>query len=1266
MESSNSSFRYDLSLTFTLEKHLKNYAEYEENARRLLESFHIIREKIITSLKPIVAIFPHYSDHSHEHSENVITAIEKVLGEERISRLSPGDTWMLLVCSYMHDIGMIIQWKELVADWPTPGFQAHIQSYKESTDRELRDAALHVTSPNFFNENVSWPAQIYRDVILIASEYYRKKHSERVSNLPYREELKEFLNCVFSSDGHLPLRTQWIVGEICRSHGISFEKMLDILPTVDSILGYTFHPKFVAAMLRLGDLCDLDNNRFNQVAIEALGGLTNSNKIHKYKHESVSSFVIEKDKISVNYDIPNRRIKSEFTSINSNLKTAEEAQNICDLVLLETQNWMKLVESEVNNIKLHWDEFEISEIEALPLSFQYQILVDSKVTVFSKKNLEFSFSKKKAYELITSSSLYNNQFIFVRELVQNSIDALKRQFWMDILSGRWNHLLKHLEKNGQIDYRQLQPFDFLDSSIYDNYMVKIRVNHKEGEKYARFVIEDNGTGISKSDVQNRIINTGYHDSTDDSIFKDMPEWLKPTSAFGIGLHSVFAVTNRIFVETRSEIDGKVHTINMQSGALDGYVFMSVSDEQNVRFCNSLHGTRIEFNIDVNRCSENIKALNEAFSFSDFKSPRPESTLCIGVQDMLKKVLVDPLFTVSCKFNHDVEISYPKFSEGELIHLLFNPKIRNKLFEKTYDSTNYDFSFGLIADSIVIWDRLESVLMIFKLENRIENEPIVSYRGFLVDEAEITQESYLQIKKISYMGGNPQNALNVSRDRLSNKQIEQNKQLFKSAKSHATKIYYELFKIVLNHTTIQSWNQSVLEFMKMWNDDDSIVEKNPTMTIKSFDMFNDYSISVYNEEDLRLLILMHGFCLLIKSRKSGVERVLDKVGWDKIINSLFTDSVKKQKLMTNTDVIAIPRYIRAALKFFSENDGISSHLSDSYWAHRHLYSLFAQLFRDEFNNQIVYDYESLSPIFSASRLPFGNIYVSPLHSRLAYALTKKMIRRDYIKQKEREGVPLTPLDVYLSVPLVNLVYLFINEGVDLLSLRDELSTALSVLPGYHNKYGFIGVQNVMGIFIPSNLSILSDDYTTSLIDYLPTLQSLPCKKIYLNTDNNLTIEFGTYGEGKQLIEFTNESYSEFLVSHLHMNRVPAPVGYESIAVDKNLVYSVSSDTYREESAFCQNYATILWDSFGEILEDYHDRLINGESIDTIIDEIMPSSNTDAKPVTHILRFICQNRVSNMSQNYDVALKEIHRVYRDFIKFVLNCIVIYPCKLKQNTI
>ena len=595
---------YKFNIPFTLEQHLNSFRDRDRNAERFIDSFHIIRDNMIKHLRAVVMIFPHYSDHSHEHSENIISAVERLLGKKRIEQLSPSDTWMLLVCAYMHDLGMLVQGKELQENWQTEEFQDYIQNCRSSFDEALRNAAERVSSADWVNSaEKNWSVSVYRDVILLVSEFYRRKHTLRAKEVPYDKDFGKYFNVAISGDGRIPPRIQEVIGKICFSHGISFEELLNLLEPADSLFGYEFHPRFIATMLCLGDLCDLDNGRFNKMSMEVFGKPTKINYVHYYKHESVNSFMLKKDLIAVSYDIQNTKIKAELrqTSLFAEIKNKDkELQDVCDLILLETQNWLGWIEDLLRNIKLYWEKLDMKHIEVFSPSLKYKILVDGTETVSSRKNMRFSFSNEKAYELIESYSLYNNRFVFIRELLQNSVDALKRKFWKDIQSGRWDYLLKDVEKdeNGNINYKSIQPFDFSDPEVFSCYKVKMSVDHKPEQKYADFVIEDNGTGISKEDLQDRILRTGMRGK--DKSVEEMPEWLKPTSAFGIGLHSVFGVSDSIFVKTRTDTDQPVYNINMHSGKNDGYVFMSLSDNQNIRFCNSSTGTRMEISIDVSK------------------------------------------------------------------------------------------------------------------------------------------------------------------------------------------------------------------------------------------------------------------------------------------------------------------------------------------------------------------------------------------------------------------------------------------------------------------------------------------------------------------------------------------------------------------------------------------------------------------------------------------------------------------------------------------
>ena len=791
---------YDLNLPFTLERHLNNFREHDINAQKLTDSFHIIRDNMKQNLKSVIMMFPHYSDHSHEHSENIISSVERLLGRKRIEKLSPSDTWMLMVCAYMHDLGMLIQGKELENDWNSESFQNYLENCKDSSDDSLKQAARHVSGVEWLNPaEKNWSVSVYRDVILLASEFYRRKHPERSKNIPMQSDFGKYFNVVISGDGRLPPRIQDVIGKICFSHGIDFDEIMNILEPVDSLFGYEFHPRFIAVMLCLGDLCDLDNGRFNKVSMEVFGELTKNNYVHYYKHESVNSFVLKKDLIAVNFDIKSKRIKQElqrvplFSKLNPK-EQQKELQDVCDRILLETQNWLGWIEELVKNIKLHWDKLSMEHIETFSPSLKYKILVDGNETVSSKKNMRFSFSDEKAYELIESYSLYNNRFVFIRELLQNSVDALKRRFWTDIKSGRWDHFLQNApkDKDGNIDYQNIQPFDFSDISVFDYYKVFMKIEHQPEEKTARFTIEDNGTGISKEDLQERILRTGMRGR--DKTVEEMPDWLRPTSSFGIGLHSVFGVSDSIFIRTRTSPDQPVYNINMHSSRDDGYVFMSLADNQNMKFCHSPIGTNMDIDINVSK----FDSFYDENSFRNMTAERPESDFCNRVQQELKDCLGKSLFDISYQFNEDDVIHTDRIKDDNNIKLLFDENKRNHIFspDKPFNLDLYDFALSEDGRYCALWEREQKILMVYDIKeiyNDIFGEINCACKGFAVQNVTSIFKTIFKPVYADYWGGNTKDILNISRDSLSHQQLENNKTIFTKSAVCLAKIYYELTK-----------------------------------------------------------------------------------------------------------------------------------------------------------------------------------------------------------------------------------------------------------------------------------------------------------------------------------------------------------------------------------------------------------------------------------------------------------------------------------------
>ena len=52
------------------------------------------------------------------------------------------------------------------------------------------------------------------------------------------------------------------------------------------------HPRFIAALLRIGDLLDMDNNRFDMKVLAYTGKLPATSLLHFEKHKALTNYSI--------------------------------------------------------------------------------------------------------------------------------------------------------------------------------------------------------------------------------------------------------------------------------------------------------------------------------------------------------------------------------------------------------------------------------------------------------------------------------------------------------------------------------------------------------------------------------------------------------------------------------------------------------------------------------------------------------------------------------------------------------------------------------------------------------------------------------------------------------------------------------------------------------------------------------------------------------------------------------------------------------------
>lgn len=331
-------------------------------------------------------------------------------------------------------------------------------------------------------------------------------------------------------------------------HTKSSKKVLDLDYRTNGFNADYVHPRFLAQMLRMGDLLDADNNRFNTTNETVFGEIPESSKNHWEKHMSARHMLITPDIIEYRADCSKPEVYRETRFFLSWLK--EEIE-------FWTLNWKNIMPENIKG--------------SAPRLGTCELLLNGVPDIQGLSDLRFTISSEKAFEVIEGANIYDDKFIFLRELIQNALDACKIQLWRDILENRYKAWIVQNNKS------EIQPFD-IEHKVYENYEIKV-ILCSYSDTHFEIVIKDNGTGLSAEQFK-QICNVGTSYLGNKSRKKevsDMPLWIRPTAGFGIGLQSIFLIAEEFEIYSKSSGNEGIYA-RVSSGRKNGYVQISTSDK----------------------------------------------------------------------------------------------------------------------------------------------------------------------------------------------------------------------------------------------------------------------------------------------------------------------------------------------------------------------------------------------------------------------------------------------------------------------------------------------------------------------------------------------------------------------------------------------------------------------------------------------------------------------------------------------------------------
>lgn len=1280
-------------------------ASIRKNSEKLWNTYILIKDKMEIELDVIKKFFPHYSSHDADHSKKIIQSIEKMLGEEHWKNITLTDAWMFLCCAYLHDIGMIISNTELIEDMKTSEFTDFINKTKNSSDEHLRLAAEHISilKREEIETPFTWGVAIQRDIMFLAAEFYRPKHANRVEKV-IKERFSNYFQAILVENG-FPSRIVSQMAEISAMHGVSFEYMLEKLDINDSVLNITYHPRLVAILLRLGDLCDYDCDRFSIEWVEANGGLTKTNLIHYYKHQFVKKNNISPEKIFIKVNIDFQKIKEEISGekeivhhiIEKDLRITEDyAQcEFCNLVVVEANGWLNWLKEELQNMKKSWNEIANNEIPLLEPAYACEVFVNEEKPIFEEKNIRFVFSNEKAYSLIEGYSLYDDQLIFVRELIQNSLDALKIKFWHDLRGGRYSHeieeevLNKLPRKEGKINYSDLQPFDFKNTSVYDNYKVIVRVEHKEEEEQAKFIIEDNGIGISIEDLKNKIVNTGSSWNSDKSKkdMEEMPKWLQPTGAFGIGLHSVFALADTIYIQTKSEQEREGYEMILHSGKRDGYVLVN-KNKKEISFCGMYStGTHIEVILDMKRYKNRSNTQDDSIiPEEEIFIDRPESNLCFAIEEKIEELFVHPLFGIEYTCGEHTNVC-EKFFQLSKYSLLFDKDKRNKLCDIFYREKDYDFVLDNFGRDIIIWLK-KGIVFYFSFDKDNEYSDIIDTpiycKGINVKNAKVKYIlPWIELKEIDIFSGNGNDILIASRNELKEEYKNKIIKILEEVNQEITEIYFRLLLELEKKEEVIQWGEDLKKIENLYK---KKKEKNYSekAIIKLAEKYKNKEIGDSKEGVSVYILEQIIFCILnqeveeskkiirqekeITTTKLG-KKIKEKVKKESYLIELITNFINIFKNMLGSELgkelesefvnelgsrLGSGFVSEFISEFVSELGRELGNEAENEFVNE-LGSEFVSEFRSEFRSELVRELEKELEKELARKLvrDLRRALVSKEGRSLQRIFTnmKGILNQPYFKKNSLNFIAILPF--YSIIWLIYTTKAYHNMSI----LRGILTNKVfSNATGYNFGYYFIGKKDIGEILTSKTLEIYEKDFYYTARK-LPFISYIPCNSLLIEEDNKLMLNFDMTNLETRAIEietiFVLKSYLE---ESLGTIIIPSFKSYEKIAIKEK----PTINRYNRKLFSKKNYAMVLWQEFQKIKE----YLLCLEEKQAFINKLMNYEGEEGNRVKQAINYTYHHRAyMNENETYEQAMEGIRETYKQFISDVLDCVLLSDEELKE---
>ncbi|MGA2409057.1 MAG: hypothetical protein ABSG46_01530, partial [Candidatus Binataceae bacterium] len=453
----------------------------------------------------------------------------------------------MIAAAYLHDAGMVCSEGEKDRILQQEDWKTWITESEQAAQRWRLIEKLRVDP-----ERRYFLADVQRRYLI--AEYIRRFHHERAADVIQQHQLALGR---FEFDDDMLGRT---ISDFCVAHGLPSTALADQerFPLLRQIRNDDANVRLLAILLRLGDLLDITSRRACPLLLNAASPLPSDSLEHWMQYQRIKHLAFTPAKIE----------------LTAECETAEEHRVLRD--------WCQWIEDEVKNApsllagsKRHrnWQP-PVANLKGPNPTIKIR---PSAKALYRPCDWRFELDDKAVFERLISD-VYGDPLSFVRELIQNALDAMRCQAYEDLPSG---------------NTKPADPTQ-LPEAVRNQYKLKIRIYQAEpepsqqGERRLIIEFDDCGLGMDEEVVTHHFLQVGRSFYTTSDFRRRYS--FNPTSRFGIGFLSVFNVSELVTIETFKASAPMAKALKLTLKGPRNYLTLETSDR-------TVSGTKIVIHLN---------------------------------------------------------------------------------------------------------------------------------------------------------------------------------------------------------------------------------------------------------------------------------------------------------------------------------------------------------------------------------------------------------------------------------------------------------------------------------------------------------------------------------------------------------------------------------------------------------------------------------------------------------------------------------------------